>query len=172
MGHEPRWRLADDADRVHRLLELSDSAAAGHGPVPRRDPASTRRLVEADSVYVLGDDIADMAMITITDEDPTVDGLEHFPPTGRPIYMRRLAVHPGYRDSMPLLAMQAVRQAMKVATQRRATAVRCETNPANAAIMRLLNLLGFEVCSPRLGSAEVPHVLLWREIEPSEPAAN
>lgn len=161
---QPRWQQADDADRVHRLLELSDQAAAGTGPAPRRNPDSSRRLVEAGSVYLLSNGTDDLAMITVSSDDPTAEGEQYFPPTPQPRYMRRLAVHPDHQGNGTLLAMQAVQQAIRVARELGGTALRCETNPTNEAVMRLLALQGFLVCSPSLGPAETPHILLWRTV--------
>ncbi|HTZ44966.1 MAG TPA: GNAT family N-acetyltransferase [Jatrophihabitans sp.] len=158
----PVWQQASDPDRVTRLLELSDRAVAGDGPVPRRNPASTSRLVRDGSVFLLTDGDTDLAMITVCEAEPTEEGERYYPPTERPAYMRRLAVHPDRQGS--LLAMQAVQHAIRIARQRGATALRCETNPDNEAALRLLQLQGFRTCSPSLEADGTRHVLLWRAV--------
>lgn len=157
------WTRASDPEVVHALIEESDRRAAARSgsTLPRRNPASTRRLVEAGAVWLaLADEVA-VATVTVSplpSFDPADAGLV---PAERPWYMQRLAL--GAASVDPLLGLRAVRHAVEVARAGGADTLRAEANPDLADVLHVLTRSGFTRGSTdRTGAA--PRTYLQRAL--------
>jgi GNAT superfamily N-acetyltransferase len=137
------WRVADDPDVVHRLIEASDQqAAARTGTVaPLRRRESTRLLVEARVVRIGLLDRDPVVTVTVG-PFPSFDPAEgNLPEAPDPWYMLRLAVAPESQDF--LAGFHAVRHAVETARAGGAGALRAEANPDLAAVLQMLTVVGF-----------------------------
>jgi hypothetical protein len=145
-----QWVEATEPDEVHDLLLASDRhVAARYGlPVPQRDRRSTRQLVSERRTHLLRVDGAAVAVFALTPTPAFDVDLAIFPPAARPAYLRRLAVRPERLDDGELYGPACVRRAMEVAAAHGADALRAETNPDLAGIVRLLEAFGFEQYGP------------------------
>lgn len=138
------WRIADDANVVHELLEVSDVGAAERTgtTAPQRRRASTAALVENRRVW-LGL-LAGRPVVTVTagpepSFDPAAAG--ELPNASAPWYMQRLAMDPDCPDR--LASFHAVRHVLAVAESAGADALRAEANPRLDDVLRVLVALRF-----------------------------
>ncbi|AUG77897.1 hypothetical protein CFP65_3090 [Kitasatospora sp. MMS16-BH015] len=144
------WETATDPGEVHDLLLASDlHVAASYGlPVPQRNPHSTELLVGEGRVHLLRVDGAAAAMFALTSTPAFEVDLGIFPPAVRPAYLRRLAVRPERLADGELYGPMCVRRATEEAARSGAGALRAETNPDLAGIVRLLEAFGFRRYGP------------------------
>jgi hypothetical protein len=165
------WSIASNVEQVHQLLCASDTYAAAkhHMPVPKRNPETSRRLVEDGSVHLLIRDGAGRAMFTLG-WHPPYSLPDEFPAAGKPAYLQRLAVDPVSIQEDPLLGVQALRRAVEVAAIQGADAIRAETNPGLTGIVALLTAFGFQRYGPIRADGWMRRVYLQKQLSASSTA--
>lgn len=162
-----RWEVASDAQAVHALLATSDAYAASRHdlPLPERSMASSERSVAAGAVHLLRRGGRPAAMFTLSEQVPQSAFDVDYPTANRPVYMRRLAVDPDALASDGLLGVHTLRRIVEVATAMGADAIRAETNPDLAGIVRLLQQFGFQQYGPVVTEGWMRRVNLQKQLE-------
>jgi hypothetical protein len=143
------WRVAEEWQVVHDLIERSDARAAARSgtPAPQRNPATTKSRVKQGVVHVRFQGGRVVATFTLTKEPPAGVHDEDFPPCRVPHYLQRLAVDPGLPPS-DLLGVQALRRAIAVFVESEGHQLRAQVNPDLVEVRTLLVAHGFRACGP------------------------
>jgi GNAT superfamily N-acetyltransferase len=138
------WESARDAEEIHALLCASDAfVATPEAPPPKRNRATTQRLIDEGATQVLRHDGRAVASINLLWTPPFEMGQAQFPPAARPAFLARLAVDPEWAKRGSILGAQCIRRAMDLALERGADAIRCEANPDLTRTRAMLGLFGF-----------------------------
>lgn len=167
------WRVGADPDAVHEFLCASDAhhATLYDLPVPSRNPAKTRQLVESGAVQVLMHGTEMVAMFTLTDDPPADQDISVFPPALRPAYLQRLCVDPRRLARSPAAGLRCLRHAAELARARGADVLRAEANPDLLATAALLTAFGFVQHGATESASQLRRVRLQKELAARTTAA-
>ncbi|MEV0230206.1 hypothetical protein [Nonomuraea sp. NPDC050786] len=146
----PRWEVATDPAEVHNLLIASDAEQGSRYAIapPQRNLSSTMRRVEAGEVHLLRIGAEPAAAFTLSADPPFELGAGLFPPAVAPLYLSRLCVSPKHLRAGSLVGVRCLREAIRMAENADADALRSQANPDFTDVLDMLTLHGFRPWGP------------------------